>query len=71
MSKAGSKNNAAKRMGAKEFFFSGKKIKPVKIIAQGSSILGAEYDDTGDIVLCKNGSPVAWRELISENSTKN
>ena len=73
MSKSGSKNNAAKRTGAQEFFFEGKKIKPIKIIAQGSSILGVEDDQTGDILLSEDGSPISWRKIMSQSNspTKN
>ena len=47
MSKAkiASKNNPEGRGQAKEYFHNGKKIKPVKLIANRRSFFAAEYDN--------------------------
>ncbi len=60
-SKVASKNNPVTREQAKDFFFQGKKIKPVKLIGYESTFLAAEYDSTGDLVLGLDGKPISWR----------
>ncbi|MGC0372218.1 MAG: hypothetical protein DGJ47_000926 [Rickettsiaceae bacterium] len=62
MSKAkiASKNNPEGRGKAKEFQHNGKKIKPVKLIANRQSFFAAEYEDSGDLVVDGNGKPLPW-----------
>ena len=62
MSKAkiASKNNPEGRGQAKEYFHDGKKIKPVKLIANRQSFFAAEYDESGDIVVDLNGKVLPW-----------
>ena len=66
-SKTSSKNNIATREAAKEFFFQGKKVKPVKVISNNSSILAAEYD-TGDLVLSDGGEVLPWNYVAVRSS---
>ncbi len=67
MSKAkiASKNNPEGRGQAKEYFHDGKKIKPVKLIANRRSFFAAEYDESGDIVLDPNGIVLPWNSAKS------
>lgn len=58
--KIASKNNPEGRGRAREYFHNGKKIKPVKLITQSQSFFGAEYDDSGEVVVGKDGNPIAW-----------
>ncbi|MBP7190326.1 MAG: hypothetical protein KA998_03705 [Rickettsiaceae bacterium] len=58
--KTASKNNPTTREQAKEFFYNGQKIKPVKLITGKSSFFAAEYDSSGDLVVGPNGSPLPW-----------
>lgn len=58
--KTASKNNPTTREQAKEFFYNGQKIKPVKLITGKSSFFAAEYDGSGDLVVGPNGSPLPW-----------
>ena len=62
MSKAkiASKNNPEGRGRASEYFHDGKKIKPVKLIANGRSFFAAEYEDSGEVVLDKKGQALPW-----------
>ena len=59
--KTASKNNPTTREQAREYFYSGKKIKPIKLITSKVSFLAAEYDDSGDLVLGSDGSPLTWQ----------
>lgn len=58
--KTASKNNPNSREQAKDFFFDGKKIKPVKLVTKNSSFLAAEFDGSGDLVVDTNGAPLTW-----------
>ncbi len=58
--KIASKNNPEGRGRAKEYFHNGKKIKPVKLIADRQSFFAAEYDDSGDLVLDQSGKALPW-----------
>ena len=58
--KIASKNNPEGRGQAKEYFHNGKKIKPVKLIANRQSFFAAEYDGSGDLVLDQNGNALPW-----------
>jgi len=58
--KIASKNNPEGRGQAKEYFHNGKKIKPVKLITSTQSFFGAEYEDSGDVVVNQNGVPLPW-----------
>jgi hypothetical protein len=62
MSKAkiASKNNPEGRGQAKEYFHDGKKIKPVKLITATQSFFGAEYEESGEVVVNQNGKPLPW-----------
>ena len=63
--KIASKNNPEGRGQSKEFHHNGKKIKPVKLIANRQSFFAAEYEESGDLVVDNNGKPLPW------NSAKN
>lgn len=63
--KIASKNNPEGRGQARGYFHNGKKIKPVKLIADGQSFLAAEYEDSGEVVIGQNGKALSW------NSAKN
>lgn len=67
MSKAkiASKNNPEGRGQAKEFFFNGLKIKPVKLISNRRSFLAAEYDESGDLVTDQSGKILPWNNAKS------
>lgn len=67
MSKAkiASKNNPEGRGVAKEYLHNGKKIKPVKLIANRQSFFAAEYDETGDVVVDSNGRILPWNSAKS------
>lgn len=58
--KTASKNNPTTREQAKEFFYQGQKVKPVKLITGKSSFFAAEYDGSGDLVLGPNGKALPW-----------
>jgi hypothetical protein len=58
--KIASKNNPEGRGQAKEFFHNGKKIKPVKVIADRQSFFAAEYEDSGEVVIDQNGKVLPW-----------
>jgi len=58
--KTASKNNPTSREQAKEFFFQGQKIKPVKLITPKFSFLAAEFDGSGDLVMDADGQPLPW-----------
>jgi hypothetical protein len=60
--KTASKNNPNSRESAKEFFYQGKKIKPVKVVTAKSCFFAAEYDGTGDIVMGADGHPIPWQK---------
>lgn len=65
--KTASKNNPTAREQAREYMHNGKKIKPVKLISERSNFLAAEYDDSGDLVLGKDGNPLPWQHAKSGN----
>lgn len=58
--KTASKNNPTAREQAKEYFFNGQKIKPVKLITKQHSILAAEYENSGDLVVGSDGKALPW-----------
>ena len=58
--KTASKNNPTAREQAKEYFYKGQKIKPVKLITNKSSFLAAEYDSSGDLVVGADGVALPW-----------
>lgn len=60
--KTASKNNPTSREQSKDFFLDGKKIKPVKLVTKNSTFFAAEFDDSGDLVVDANGSPLAWNK---------
>jgi len=60
--KIASKNNPEGRSQAKKKFYDGKEIKPVKLIQNTRAFLGAEYVDTGEVVMNLNGKVLTWRE---------
>lgn len=62
MSKAkiASKNNPEGRGQAREYLHNGKKIKPVKLITETKSFFAAEYEDSLELVLSKDGNPLPW-----------
>lgn len=57
--KTASKNNPTSREQAKEYFYKGQKIKPVKLITGKYSFLAAELD-SGDLVMGSNGKALTW-----------
>jgi hypothetical protein len=59
--KTASKNNPTSRVKAKEFFYNGKKIKPVKFIGN-STYMAVQYED-GSLVLDRNGLPLPWGKV--------
>lgn len=58
--KTASKNNPTSREQAKEYFYNGQKIKPVKLISTQNSFLAAEYEASGDLVEGSNGQALPW-----------
>lgn len=58
--KTASKNNPVTRAQAREYFYNGKKIKPVKLITLKSTFLAAEYEDSGDLVRDASGNVLDW-----------
>jgi len=65
--KTASKNNPTAREQAKEFFYQGQKIKPVKLITPKYSFLAAEFDSSGDLVLGADNQPLPWDSAKSGN----
>lgn len=61
--KTASKNNPTSREKAKKMFFMEREVKPSRYISETTSYLSAEYVDTGDLVLDKQGSPIAWNKI--------
>lgn len=60
--KTASKNNPTAREQAREFFYDGQKIKPVKLVTKQTSFLAAEFEGSGDLVVDTNGSPLPWEK---------
>jgi hypothetical protein len=60
--KTASKNNPVARQKAKEMFFNGKKIKPVRFISSGTSYIAAQYED-GNLVVDRAGKPLPWKKI--------
>ncbi len=58
--KTASKNNPTAREQAKEYFYNGQKIKPVKLISGKYSFLAAEYESNGDLVTGLDGTALPW-----------
>jgi hypothetical protein len=58
--KTASKNNPVTREQAREYFYNGEKIKPVKLISGEYSFLAAEYETSGDLVLGADGAALPW-----------
>ena len=58
--KIASKNNPEGRGQAREYLHNGKKIKPVKLIANRQSFFAAEYEDSGDLVMDSSGKILPW-----------
>lgn len=58
--KIASKNNPDARGQAREYLHDGRKIKPVKLIANRKSFFAAEYDDSGDLVTDASGKILPW-----------
>ncbi|MDX1924240.1 MAG: hypothetical protein SFT91_03330 [Rickettsiaceae bacterium] len=65
--KTASKNNPTSREQAREFFYNGQKIKPVRLVTQQSSFLAAEFDGSGDLVLDNSGNPLTWKKAALGN----
>jgi len=65
--KTASKNNPTSREQAREFFFNGQKIKPVKLVTRQSSYLAAEFESSGDLVVGPNGNPLPWDKATVGN----
>ena len=63
--KTASKNNPTAREQAREFFFNGQKIKPVKLVTKNSTFLAAEFDGSGDLVVDSSGSPLTWEKAAA------
>ncbi len=61
--KIASKNNPEGRGQRAEHLYEGKKIRPVKFISGSSSILAAEYEDSGEIVVDGNGIVLSWNKV--------
>ena len=58
--KTASKNNPTAREQAKEYFYNGQKIKPVKLITKKYSFLAAEYESSGDLIAGPDGVALPW-----------
>ncbi len=65
--KTASKNNPVTREQAREYFYQGQKIKPVKLITDSSTFFAAEYDSSGDLVTDANGNPLTWNKAKQAN----
>lgn len=62
--KTASKNDPTNREKAREIFYNGKKVKPVKFISESSSYMSAE-DETGNIITDANGEPLPWSSVTN------
>ena len=58
--KIASKNNPEGRGQAKIYTYQGQNIKPAKVILNKRSFFGAEYEESGDLVVGSNGDPLTW-----------
>ncbi len=65
--KTASKNNPTSREQAREFLFSGQKIKPVKLVTKTSTFFAAEFETSGDLVLDTAGNPLTWKKASLGN----
>ena len=65
--KTASKNNPVTREQAREYFYQGQKIKPVKLITETSTFFAAEYDSSGDLVVDSKGQPMTWSSAKQAN----
>lgn len=65
--KIASKNNPEGRGQQKEYLYNNKKILPIKLITNTQSFFGAEYEESGEVVVDDTGSPLTW---ASAKSTK-
>ena len=63
--KTASKNNPTSREQAKDFFFNGQKIKPVKLVTKNTTFLAAEFDGSGDLVTDSSGLPLTWEKAVA------
>lgn len=61
--KTASKNNPITREQAREYFFNGKKIRPVKLISEKRSYFAAEYEDSGELVVDQSGVALPWSNI--------
>jgi hypothetical protein len=68
--KTASKNNPTKREKAKEFFFNGKKVKPVRLMMAGGDFMSGQYDD-GSLVTNGAGGHLTWSDIVSANDEAN
>jgi predicted extracellular nuclease len=60
--KTASKNNPTTREKAKDIFYNGQKIKPVKIIGENSTYIAAQYE-SGEVIEDAEGNALAWKEV--------
>ena len=66
--KTASKNNPTARLKQKKFSFNGRFVQPTKVIINNKSIISAEYEDSGEIVIDDNKNPMRWA-LVKVMST--
>lgn len=61
--KTASKNNAALRKQAQQYFHSDKLVKPVKLVSHTSTYFAAEYEG-GELVLSADGRILPWAFVV-------
>lgn len=61
--KTASKNNPLARSAAREFFYNGKKVVPVKFMGGKASFMAAQFSESGDLVTDETGSPIHWAKI--------
>ena len=60
--KTASKNNPVARVRAKDIFYNGQKIKPVRYISMSRNFMAAQYEN-GQLALDAQGQPVSWSKI--------
>lgn len=64
-----SKNNIANRGKAKDIFYKGVKVIPVKFVGEDSSYIAAQ-DEGGKMVLDVEGLPLPWASIRASSTAE-
>ncbi|MBN8828016.1 MAG: hypothetical protein J0H68_04855 [Sphingobacteriia bacterium] len=62
--KTASKNDPTTREKAKDIFYNGKKVKPVRFVSESGSFMAAE-DESGNVMTDEEGNPIPWSNITA------